>query len=109
MTTKTHSTDTTSIMIRQWRLAKGTTLQELQAQTNIDHSMLSKIENGQRRWNRDHILAIADALCVEPYQLFISPEDQVLSLIEKLRKLPPAQINQALAVLNALQSNNDPE
>lgn len=50
--------------LRELRLDKGLTLEELASRANIDTSTLSRLESGKRRLALDHLPSLADALGV---------------------------------------------
>jgi Predicted transcriptional regulators len=50
--------------LREIRLDKGLTLEELSARASIDKSTLSRLESGKRRLALDHLPSLADALGV---------------------------------------------
>lgn len=50
--------------LREIRLDKGLTLEELATRANIDKSTLSRLESGKRRLALDHLPSLADALGV---------------------------------------------
>lgn len=50
--------------LREIRLDKGMTLEELATRANIDKSTLSRLESGKRRLALDHLPSLADALGV---------------------------------------------
>lgn len=55
--------------LRELRLAQGLTLQQISDRTNIDVSMLSRLESGKRRLALDHIPGLAAALGVSADEL----------------------------------------
>jgi transcriptional regulator with XRE-family HTH domain len=50
--------------LRELRIEQGLTLQQVSVRTNIDVSMLSRLESGKRRLALDHLPALASALGV---------------------------------------------
>lgn len=62
---------TTGELIRSEREKKGLLLRQLAAQLDIDASILSKIERGERKVTREQILKIADTLCLDKNELLI--------------------------------------
>lgn len=50
--------------LRELRLERGLTLEELSARANIDKSTLSRLESGKRRLALDHLPPLAEALGV---------------------------------------------
>jgi len=57
--------------IKEIRLAKGLTQEQLSELTNIGASSLSKIESGIYHPNDDNLEKIAQALQIEPYKLYM--------------------------------------
>lgn len=62
--------------LRELRLDKGLTLEELAVRANIDKSTLSRLESGKRRLALDHLPSLADALGVRVDDLL--PRRQVI-------------------------------
>ena len=58
--------------LRELRIARGLTLQQVAEQANIDISTLSRLEAGKRRLALDHIPALAAALGVSADELLAS-------------------------------------
>ena len=70
--------------IRQLRESMGLTQQQLASKVSMDYKYLGSVERGERNITIDNIQRIADALSVEPYQLFLfslqglKPEEKVV-------------------------------
>lgn len=62
---------TTGEIIREQREKKGLLLRQLAAQLDIDASILSKIERGERRATKEQILKLADLLALKKDELLI--------------------------------------
>lgn len=63
--------------VKQLRLAKGISQEELGALANLDRTYISGIERGKRNVSLKNILQIATALGVTPSELFDIPEFEV--------------------------------
>ncbi|MCB0871310.1 MAG: helix-turn-helix domain-containing protein [Solirubrobacterales bacterium] len=59
-----HFDATVRSRLKEIRLDKGMTLEELAERANIDKSTLSRLESGKRRLALDHLPSLADALGV---------------------------------------------
>lgn len=59
--------------IKQLRLAKGISQEELGALANLDRTYISGIERGKRNVSLKNIVLIADALQVSVAELFNTP------------------------------------
>ena len=69
--------------IRQLREARGLPLRKVAAALDIDQSILSKIERGERRATKEQILLIARIFGVDERELLVNYlSDQVLYQIE---------------------------
>jgi len=69
---------TTGEIIREEREKKGMLLRQLASQMDIDASILSKIERGERKPTKEQIIKLAEILCLNKNQLLIQ------YLIEKI-------------------------
>lgn len=78
---------TCPIFIREWRLHRGLTLQDVADKTGITHATIGRVERGKIAYTRDTIEAIADAMNCLPGQLLSYPPngapsgEQVASLV----------------------------
>ena len=70
--------------VRQLRKSMGLTQQQLASRVGMDYKYLGSVERGERNITIDNIQRIAEALGVEPYQLFLfsyeglKPEEEVV-------------------------------
>jgi transcriptional regulator with XRE-family HTH domain len=66
---------------------RGWTRKELAQRINIDSTLINGMLRGERRFNEDQVMAIANALNLEPYQLFTTekliPESQSREIMKK--------------------------
>jgi transcriptional regulator with XRE-family HTH domain len=60
--------------LRELRLQRGMTLEEVAVRANIDISTLSRLESGKRRLALDHLPRLAEALSVSTDDLLREPE-----------------------------------
>lgn len=95
------------IRLRELRRQRKLTQVQLAEMAGIDQSTLSKAENGQMNITLQNILAIADALEVQPAELFELPElhRRALAAIDLL-KGPSADA--AILVLESMASGSSP-
>lgn len=63
--------------LRDLRLQRGMTLDDVANQSNIDISTLSRLESGKRRLALDHLPRLAKALSVSTDELLRSPEVEI--------------------------------
>lgn len=84
------------------REARGLTQEDLSERTGLGQSYLSKIESGGANPTLKNIMIIAQALKVEPAELFVLSDlkKRVLAAIASIDD--PAQIEAALVVLEAM-------
>jgi transcriptional regulator with XRE-family HTH domain len=59
--------------LRELRIQRGLTLEEVAYKAQMDVSMLSRLESGKRRLALDHLPRLADALCVSTDELVREP------------------------------------
>jgi transcriptional regulator with XRE-family HTH domain len=60
--------------LRELRMQRGLTLEEVAGRSNIDVSTLSRLESGKRRLALDHLPRLASALSVSTDDLLKAPE-----------------------------------
>jgi transcriptional regulator with XRE-family HTH domain len=60
--------------LRELRVSKGMTLEDVASQARIDVSTLSRLESGKRRLALDHLPRLAEALAVTTDELLREPE-----------------------------------
>jgi transcriptional regulator with XRE-family HTH domain len=60
--------------LRQLRIQRGLTLEEVASRSNIDVSTLSRLESGKRRLALDHLPRLAAALSISTDELLKAPE-----------------------------------
>lgn len=106
------SKPTPTWFLREWRLKRGLTLEELaeRTNTNMSRSDVSKLELGKRRWNEDQLWEFAHALDVEAWWIVsVNPNDpnSDLEVLESLRRVPAGKRGDAVRILGALQEEPD--
>jgi transcriptional regulator with XRE-family HTH domain len=84
----------------EWREHRGLTQQQLADRLETNHENISRWENHQRPIGEMVQLALAEALNIEPGDLWRHPDTP--SADELLRNAPPAVRAQAIAVVQAL-------
>src|ERR1700761_2423240 len=60
--------------LRELRMQRGLTLEDVAARASIDISTLSRLESGKRRLALDHLPRLAEALSVSTDELLRAPE-----------------------------------
>ncbi len=85
--------------IRRFRESQGLPLRSVASELDIDQSVLSKIERGERRASKKHIIQIAKMFCADEKELLINYlSDRVLyelkdeSLAEEALKVAERKI-----------------
>jgi transcriptional regulator with XRE-family HTH domain len=62
--------------LRELRMQRGLTLEDVASRSNIDVSTLSRLESGKRRLALDHLPRLAAALSVSTDELLKAPESE---------------------------------
>jgi transcriptional regulator with XRE-family HTH domain len=96
-------------MIREWRLYRGLTQQQLADRIDVSTASMSRIENGKQDYTQAHLEAIAYALNCEPADLIGSrkpgaPEFELWTVIQGMK---PSQQMRAMKVLRALAEEDE--
>ena len=89
------------LFLREWREHRQLTQEQLAARLETTKSAISRIETGKRDFTGGFLEAAADALSVEPPDLFRSPDQP--SQAELLQGLSPMQRRQAIAIIETLR------
>jgi transcriptional regulator with XRE-family HTH domain len=89
--------------IRKWRKAKGLTLADVADRTDATLATISRIELGQSNLTWSALNAIANALCVEPYDLLFRDPDgsEIEDLISEIRQATPEKQALILKIVRA--------
>ena len=78
-------------MIRSKRIANGQLLRHIAAYLDIDQSILSKIEHGERKPTKENIIKLAEILKINTDELMIQYiSDKIMSEFEHEPCLPKA-------------------
>lgn len=96
-----HKNRSYAIYLWEWRKAKDLTGAEMAERTGYDQGTISALENGTRRANLDHLVAMAKVMDLTVPQLFRSPDDPLNELERAIAELPDSKKAQALKVLSA--------
>jgi transcriptional regulator with XRE-family HTH domain len=86
--------------LQQWREARGLTQQQLAERLDTGKDQVSRWESGKRGMSAGVLEALADALLIEPGDIFRDPAQP--SADELLRGKPPELRQQAFSVIEAL-------
>src|ERR1700760_440091 len=62
--------------LRELRMQRGLTLEDVASRSSIDVSTLSRLESGKRRLALDHLPRLASALAVSTDELLREPESE---------------------------------
>jgi transcriptional regulator with XRE-family HTH domain len=82
--------------LREWRLARGLSQQQLADRLDTSKGQISRWESGRRAMSGDVIAALADALSIEPGDLFRDPS---APSIDALLARAPAHVRETAAEL----------
>ena len=95
------------LRVKDLRISRGLTVEQLASLAGLSKSYLSEIENGKKQINGRRLEALAAALRVSPVDLIADPEasSDLSAHLDVLRKLPPedqaAVMRHALVLLRA--------
>ena len=87
--------------VRSLRVARGLTQVQLAELAGVNQATISKAERGEMNTTMETIVAIANALRVEPVELFDLPELQARALAA-ISAIDPERRAAALVVLEAM-------
>lgn len=82
--------------LREWRNARGLSQQQLADRLDTSKGQISRWESGSRSMSGDVIAALADALAIEPGDLF---RDPAAPSLDALLARAPAHVRDAAADL----------
>lgn len=88
--------------IRQWRLARGLTLEQLADRIGVQASALSYLERGQSAYTQGTLEAVAEALGTDPASLIMrnpTEDDAIWSLWDNATAAEKQQITDVVKVL----------
>lgn len=89
--------------IREWRLHRGLTQEQMAERVGIDKSYLSKIENGRKRYDQPFLEAASEVLGCEPADLIQRDPSQSARIWEIWDKLQPTQREQLVEIAQTLR------
>lgn len=91
--------------IRQRREEQGILLRHVAAQLDIDTAMLSKVERGERKTKREHVVALSKILDLDSNKLLtLWLADRIFEVIEE-EESPSSALSM---VLNEISKANKP-
>lgn len=98
--------------VRAIRKKRGLTIANLAKGMDISRSYLSELENGDKRWNVDQVLAAATALEVDPYLLQDSRApidllDKMSPIISNILELQDESLEALLSMTRLLRQSAD--
>lgn len=88
--------------IKEWRLHRGLSQQQVADRIGIDKSYLSKIENGKKRYDQPFLEAAAEVLSCEPADLIRKDPAAPEEIWDFYDKMTDTQKAQATEVVKAL-------
>lgn len=102
MVTRIGGTKGRKLYIAEWREKRGLTQQQLADRVPTTKGSISRWENAERDPTKQVIDMLADALGIEPGDLWHHPDRP--SPADLLRDATPDEISRALTVIRALKS-----
>ena len=87
--------------IRQWRVAKGMSLEALADGVPMDKGNLSKVERGLLPYNQEMLERLADVLGTDPGNLINRDPTKDGKVIDMVQRLNGADLERAAAILEA--------
>lgn len=98
--------------IREKRLAKGLTQEQMADLTGISVAMYSMLEGGKRRMNEDHLASIAAALGEQPSALYANTNatlvDAIASAARDLSQEDQARLLEHARLLRLAHPDREP-
>lgn len=92
------------IFLAEWREARGLTQERLADRLGTSHMTISRWELGKVKMNTDAMVAVAEALGLEPEDLWHHPDTPTPNML--LRGASEPVQRQALSVIEALRKAN---
>lgn len=93
-------TNPTRHFLKDWRIEKSLTQQQLADRLDTSKDQVSRFENYKRKMTLDAAAAFAEALGIDTLAIFRDPQQP--SADELLRNATPEQRRQAFAILETL-------
>lgn len=91
--------------LKQWREHRGLSQDALAARLDTTGATISRIENGKNNFKREMLEELAEALGIEPGDLFRDPTKPDYELWKIVTGLAPEKQQQALRILRALDED----
>jgi len=88
------------LFVKEWRKKRGLTQEQVAGRLDTDKGVISKLENGGQRLTAEWIFGIAEALDIDPEQLFHHPDQPTVN--DLLRNTPPALRDHILGLVTQL-------
>jgi transcriptional regulator with XRE-family HTH domain len=88
--------------IKEWRLHRGLTQEQMAERVGIDKSYLSKIENGKKRYDQPFLEAASEVLACTPADLIArnpADPDGIWALYDKMTAPQRAQATEVFKAL----------
>jgi transcriptional regulator with XRE-family HTH domain len=92
--------------LKEWRDIRGLNQAELGEKIGVEGPTISRWETGAMNWTGERIYALADALGIEPDELFRDPSLPEARTVRTMRAMAPALQEQAARVVEALGSQD---
>lgn len=92
------------IFLKEWRLYRNLTQEQLAERISVSAPTLGRIENGKLPYNQDFIELAAIALRCEPADIIMRKpgSDSPWSILEGLKKAPPRKQEEIKAVVETM-------
>lgn len=85
--------------IKAWREHRGLTQEQLGERVGVSHGYLSKIENGERRYNQEMLESIAEALNTDPASLLMRDPADPEGIWSVWENVPAVERTRAIEML----------
>ncbi len=86
----------------QWRKHRGYNMEKAAERLGVSVGHLSDLEKGKKRWNQDHIEAMAEAYNCEPADILMRDPSEPSAIWSIWDQIPPTQRTQAAELLRVL-------
>ena|SRR5580765_7559020 len=90
--------------IKEWRLYRGYTQEQLAEMTGVTHGALSQLERGLVNYTQTMLEALAVALRCEPADLIMrDPNSELWSVWDNVRRMPADDQERLTAIIEAFR------
>jgi transcriptional regulator with XRE-family HTH domain len=93
--------------IKQWRIFRGLTQEQLAERVGVTHGAISQLERGITNYTQEMLESLAFALQCEPADLIMrNPETDAWSawaVFDNIRDLPETELRRVAAVIEAIR------